>query len=153
MPLLLGSKALPANPALSKVGNQITSALPRAPNVLFDLIQSSYGTRCPGPRSYVSFIRKQYANKGALYNHLSKYVSTQRLPADGHHDTLQLKQVIRRLYPSAYKADKDRKYRYWTCCKIITSRRQFTEHVIYQRHQPSANNVHKYWRSDNKNNL
>jgi hypothetical protein len=80
------------------------------------------------------FCQKRYANKRALYNHLSEYIGTWRLPADGHHDALQLKQVIRRLYPSAYEADEDRKYRCWTCCKIITSRRRFTEHVIYRRH-------------------
>ncbi|KAF9884957.1 hypothetical protein FE257_000867 [Aspergillus nanangensis] len=43
-----------------------------------------------------------------LYNHLCEYTGTWRLPADGLHDVLQIKQAIRRLYPSAYEADEDR---------------------------------------------
>ncbi|GKZ24684.1 hypothetical protein AbraIFM66951_003495 [Aspergillus brasiliensis] len=80
------------------------------------------------------FCQKRYANKRALYNHLSDYTGTWRVPADGLHDVLQIKQAIRRLYPSSYEVDEDRKYRCWTCCKIITSRRRFTEHVIYRQH-------------------
>ncbi|KAA8646725.1 uncharacterized protein ATNIH1004_005400 [Aspergillus tanneri] len=88
----------------------------------------------PWSTKICQFCRKRYANKRALYNHLSEYIGAWRLPADGIHDVLQIEQVIRRLYPSAYEADEDRKYRCWTCCKIITSRRRFTEHVIYRRH-------------------
>ncbi|KAI9371082.1 hypothetical protein BJX61DRAFT_512750 [Aspergillus egyptiacus] len=88
----------------------------------------------PGTANTCQFCRKRYANKRALYKHLSEYTGTWRLPADGLHDVLQIEQAIRRLYPSAYEADEDRKYRCWTCCKTITSRRRFTEHVIYRQH-------------------
>ena len=80
------------------------------------------------------FCQKRHANKRALYNHLSEYIGTWRLPADGLHDVSQIKQVIRRLYPSAYETNEDRRYRCWTCCKILTSRRRFTEHIIHRRH-------------------
>ncbi|PLB54758.1 hypothetical protein P170DRAFT_505455 [Aspergillus steynii IBT 23096] len=80
------------------------------------------------------FCHKRYANKTALKNHLSEYTGRWRLPADGHHDVLQIKKVIRRLYPSFYDKDEDRKYRCWTCSKIIPSRRRFTEHVVYRSH-------------------
>lgn len=81
------------------------------------------------------FCPKKYANKRALYNHLSEYTGSWRLPTDGHHDVPQIKQVIRRLYQaSARETDDDRKYKCWTCSKIILSRWRFTEHVVYRQH-------------------
>ena len=88
----------------------------------------------PWTPTICQFCQKRYTNKRALYNHLSEYIGTWRLPADGIHDVLQIKQVIRRLYPSAYETNEDCRYRCWTCCKILTSRRRFTEHIIHRRH-------------------
>ncbi|KAK1145749.1 hypothetical protein N8T08_003987 [Aspergillus melleus] len=80
------------------------------------------------------FCPKKYANKAGLENHLLEYTGNMRLPADGYHEVFEIKQAIRRLYGEKYQPDQDRRYRCWTCCEIITSRRRFTEHVWYREH-------------------
>lgn len=80
------------------------------------------------------FCQKQYGNKTALRNHLNDYIGGLRLPADGIHDVLQIKQVLHDLFPSLHKSSDSRRYECRDCSALFDSRQQFQRHVYYRGH-------------------
>lgn len=75
------------------------------------------------------FCGKGYGNKTGLRNHLSQYVGEWRIPADGIHDVLAIREI---LHP-----DEDRRKYHCPsrdCGRVISTRQKFTEHVVAFSH-------------------
>jgi hypothetical protein len=71
------------------------------------------------------FCVEEYASQSDLCGHLLFYIGEHRLPADGIHDVLQIKQLVRLLSPC-------KRYRCPTCYKVTSTRRQFIKHAFYE---------------------
>lgn len=72
------------------------------------------------------FCVKECASKRDLGEHLLFYIGEHLLPADGLHDVLQIKQLVRLLSPC-------KRYRCPTCYRIIRTRWQGFKHAFYER--------------------
>ena len=96
-------------------------------------VQFPFSSLVSGPKLFTMpwraqqcpFCQKRYVNKKGLNTHLSSYIGEWRIPADGKHDVLQIKHLLRQ---------RQSQYRCWTCSKILDSRARFREHVIYHGH-------------------
>ncbi|KAJ6091551.1 hypothetical protein N7467_003520 [Penicillium canescens] len=97
------------------------------------------------------FCQKEFPSKNTLGKHLYEYIGEWRLPADGIHDTLQIKNAIRRLRYSSGDSVGNHYYKCLTCSKVVWLRWRFIQHVVNSGHcgleQGSLSGRRRYYRN------